>query len=330
MGKAHGSYIQATAGLELVAVCDISAERTQAAAADFPGIVTFNAVDDLLKLPALDLVVIVLPHNLHAPVAIRCLQAGKHVVVEKPMCISVAEATAMIEASRAAGKMLTVFHNRRQDSDYRTLHRLIVQEKLIGEVFSFEMFSGGYSAQNPKWWRSSKEISGGFFYDWGAHFLDWMFGLLPGAITDVTGYFHKRHWHEVSNEDQVQAVMRFESGCVASVTMSSVAHADKPRYWILGDKGAIVDRGGYFEVTGSFEASGHPAVLKVPYRGDSQWETYYTNIAAHLRLGEELTVKPEQARRIIAVLEGAEHASKAGHSLPLATEAEDAAFIRRT
>ncbi len=333
MGRAHASYIQATPGLRLHSVCDLSPDRTEAARADFAGIQTFNAIDELISATDLDLCVIVLPHNLHAPIAIQCARAGKHVVTEKPMCVTVDEATRMIEASRAAGKMLSVFHNRRQDADYQTLRRLLVEERLIGDIFAIEVFSGGFGAQDPKWWRSSKQISGGYFYDWGAHFLDWALGLLPGKIVDVSGYFHKRVWHDVTNEDQVQALVRFESGAVLDITMSSIAHAQKPRWWVLGDKGALVDRQktwgqGHFEVTGDFQASGHSAVLNVPYTGDSHWEAYYANIAAHLLRGEELAVKPEQARRLIAIMEGAEKSSALGHSVVLPTEDEDAQFVR--
>ena len=293
MGRAHANYISQTPGLALHSICDISPERTQAASADFPDLVTFNDVALMLQADDLDLVVIVLPHNLHAPIAIQAAQSGKHVIVEKPMCITVAEATAMIEASRAAGKLLSVFHNRRQDADYRLLREMIVEKKLIGEVFSVEMWGGGWGAPDPKWWRSSKQISGGHFYDWGAHYLDWLLGLVPGGITGVSGYFHKRLWHEVTIEDQVQAVVRFDSGCVANITMSSIAHAGKPRWWILGERGAIVDRGGHFEMTGDFQSEGYPALLRVPYSSDSEWQTYYSNIAAHLQNGAELAVKPE-------------------------------------
>jgi predicted dehydrogenase len=180
MGRAHAEYITQTDGLELTAVCDLDPTRTGAAKEDFAHISTYNDVAQMLAAPDVDLAVIVLPHNLHAPVSIQCSQAGKHVIVEKPMCVTVEEATQMIEASRAAGKMLSVFHNRRQDADYRTLRELVVEKKIIGDVFKIEVWSGGFHKQNPNWWRSSKEISGGYFYDWGAHFLDWLLGLVPG------------------------------------------------------------------------------------------------------------------------------------------------------
>ena len=228
--------IEQTAGLSLAAICDLDASRTAAASQDFPDATTFNSIDQLLQAPDVELCVIVLPHNLHAKIALQCLNAGKHVISEKPMCISTQEATQMIEAARAGDKMLSVFHNRRQDADYQTLRKLVVEDGLIGEVFSVEIWAGGFHPQNPNWWRSSKQISGGYFYDWGAHFLDWLLGIVPGKITDVSGYFQKRLWNDVTNEDQTQALIRFESGCVANITMSSIAHADKPRWWILAQK----------------------------------------------------------------------------------------------
>jgi predicted dehydrogenase len=196
-------------------------------------------------------------------------------------------------------------------------------------VFKVEIWSGGYSEPNPNWWRASKEISGGQFYDWGAHFLDWLLGLLPGQkMESVYGSFHKLVWNEVSIEDHVEASIRFDSGCNVNIQMSQIAHAGKPRWFLLGTKGAIVDRGGYFEVTGDFESEGYKATLRVPYKGDSEWKTYYTNISEHLVQGKDLSVKPEQARRVIAVLEGAEVSSKQGHSIPVPTEDEDAKFVR--
>src|ERR1700733_7328168 len=117
MGKYHGEMINA-AGMQVVAACDVDPARMEIAAKDFPGIRTYTDIDALLEDPEVDLVILILPHNLHAPVAVKAANKGKHVIVEKPMCISVAQADAMIDAARANDVMLSIFHNRRWDGDF--------------------------------------------------------------------------------------------------------------------------------------------------------------------------------------------------------------------
>ncbi len=316
MGKAHCEWIKATEGLSLVAVCDIDPKRTAVAKQDFPWIKTYTDVGKMLRDADVDLVTIVTPHNTHAKLALRCLRAKKHVIVEKPMCITAKEATAMIAKAKEQGVMLTVFHNRRHDGDFLAIKE-VVDKGLIGEVFHVEMFGGGYGHPGY-WWRSNKKISGGAFYDWGAHLLDWLLNLVPGRIVGVNGFFHKLVWRDVTNEDQVEAMIRFESGAVANVQLSSIARAGKPRWRILGAKGAVLDPGG-----GKFkvftEIQGIPAEMEIKYK-ETKWAAYYQNIAGHLLQGKELEVKPEEARRVIAIMEAAEKSSRSGRTEPVPYE----------
>jgi predicted dehydrogenase len=307
MGRAHASWMNA-AGMLTVAACDVDPKRMEAAAQDFPTIRTYTDIKKLLKDDEVDLCVVILPHNLHAEVAVQCAEAGKHVIVEKPMCITVAEADAMIEAAKKSAVMLSVFHNRRHDGDYRAL-REVLQKGVIGDVFQIEA-GGGHYGHPGHWWRADKKISGGAMYDWGAHFLDWILNLVPGKVAGVNGYFQKRVWMDVTNEDHTLVIIRFENGCVAELEQSSLDRAPKPRWRILGTKGALVDMGGD-AFTVHAELDGYPATLRVPYQ-KSDWQAYYTNIAAHLMGGAELEVKPEEARRVIAVMEAAERSAKSG------------------
>lgn len=313
MGKYHADYITKAEGLELVAVCDLDPQRTCVAKDDFPHVKTFNSVDDLLADGEFDLASIVLPHNAHAPVAIQCLAAKKHVVVEKPMCITVAEATEMIETAKKSGVMVTTFHNRRFDGDYLAIKE-VIEKGLIGDIFHVETGGGGYSHPGT-WWRADKRISGGAFYDWGAHFVDWLLGLVPGKMVGITGFFQKLVWLDATNEDHVQALVRFESGAVADVQLSNIAKVGKPKWRILGTKGAILDPAP--GVTGGFKVylnvDGYPAEIEVKYK-QGNWQGYYDNIAGHLLRGEELIVKPEESRRVIALMETAEKSSKSGRT----------------
>jgi len=306
MGKAHASWMQKTKGLDLTAICDIDESRTRAAEEDFPGVQTFNDLDDMLE-EEFDLVAIVTPHNVHCPLALKCLEGGRNVVVEKPMCVTVEEATSMINAARKSKVMLSVFHNRRWDGDFMALKE-VVDKGLIGKVYQIEAFAGGYGHPG-KWWRSDKRISGGAMYDWGAHFLDWILNLVPDKMVGIAGFSHKLVWKDVTNEDDVRAIIKFKSGAVADFQQSSIAMAGKPRWRVLGTKGAIVDGDKSFNVT-TF-VRGIRAQMRIGYK-ESNWDGFYSNISSHLNRGKELEVKPEEARRVIAVMETAEKSWKSG------------------
>jgi predicted dehydrogenase len=173
---------------------------------------------------------------------------------------------------------------------------------------------GGYHHPGY-WWRSDKRISGGAFYDWGAHIVDWVLGLAPGKITEVSGHFQeKRVWHDVTNEDHCHAVVRFDGGCTASIELSHIAAIGKPRWRILGTKGALCQEDDGFRLVtheGGLQRDSRIAYL------ESDWHAYYRNVGDHLTLGEPLEVTPESARRVIAVIETAGRSSKAGKALPV-------------
>jgi predicted dehydrogenase len=317
MGKAHANMISQLPGLEMVAVCDVDRTRTAVAKEDFPGIKTFTSFKKMLEMNDLDLVTLVTPHNIHAQQAVQAAQAGKHVVTEKPMCITAKQATDMVNAAKKSGTMISVFHNRRWDGDYKVLRKLLAAGT-IGEVFQIDVFSGGYG--HPGWWwRSDKKISGGCLYDWGAHFVDWILNLVPSPVDSVTGFYQKLEWHGVTNEDHTVAVIRFANGVMANVEQSHLAAAPKDRWRVLGTKGSIsLGQGNDFWTVRSY-LDGPCVESKVPFE-KVDWLAYYRNIADHLIAGEELEVKGEQGRRVIAVIETAEKSSKQRKSLPVPYE----------
>ena len=320
-GRAHGRWIDATPDLEWVAVCDTDTARLEAAVQEFPHLETYPGVDALLQGADVDMVSIVTPHHTHAPLAIACTRAGKHVVVDKAMCLTVAEATEMIDTAADHGVMLAVFHGRRHDGNFRAIKEAVHGGE-IGDVFHVELTAGGYGKPND-WWYSRKAQGGGGFYYWGPHAIDWVLDLVRDRVAGVTGFYHKLVWDEVDIEDQTRAIMRFENGTVADVTWSHIAAAGKPLWRILGTKGAIVDSGTggnkdyQDEITGppggTFELikieEGERLQTTVPYK-DSDWLTYYQDVADHLLRGGPVPVTGEDGRRTIAVFEAAERSNK--------------------
>jgi scyllo-inositol 2-dehydrogenase (NADP+) len=321
MGKGHAGWISETAGMQAVAMCDASSARVKAAREELPYLQGyFTGLDEMLKMPDLDLIVDILPHNLHAPTALLCLNAGKHVVLEKPFSITIDEANTMIDTAQRKGLMLSLFHNRRWDGDYLTI-RDIIDRGLIGNVFHIECGGGSYGHPGF-WWRSDKSVSGGVMYDWGAHFIDWMLNLVPAKITQVTGDFQKRVWNSVSNEDHGQAWVRFENGVTADYWTSQIAALSRPKWLILGTKGAIrANWGDELELVSYANGIRQDSRVKVALPGYGSVQ-YYRNVADHLLMGEELIVKPEQARRVIGVIDAAQRSSQLGQSVAVAPGCE--------
>jgi predicted dehydrogenase len=232
------------------------------------------------------------------------LRDGKHVIVEKPMCITTDEATAMIEEAKKRNVMLSVFQNRRWDGNFLAIKEF-VDKGLIGEIFHLEMFGGSYN--HPGYgWLSEKNISGGtFFAGGGPHWIDWILNLIPEKMVGITGFFHKLVWNDTSNDDHVEAIILFESGSIANIQESNIASITKPFIRILGTKGGILDDKAIVLIEEK------PAEIKIQHKR-TDWSLYYKNIADHLFRGAELKVKPEQSRRVISVMETAEKSAKSG------------------
>ena len=304
MGKIHGEMITGTPGLTFTCICDRDERALVEAGKDWPKTTMFKDHRRMIHSGRVEVVVIVTPHNTHAQLAVEALEAGCHVVMEKPMAVTSAECTSMIDAAKAHDRMLTVFHNRRLDDDFLTIKDFVARD-LIGDVVYVEGNAAGRGRPRT-WWRTSKEISGGRMHDWGAHFIDWMLQLVPQKVTSVFGCSHKCAWHHVTNQDDATAIFRFENGCVARFYSSAIDPTPHPRWRIIGTKGAIVVEGqGYTLYTDLGKTTG-----EFPkWFPDFTWKYFYWNLADHLVADDPLMVTAEEARRAISVIEAAERSA---------------------
>lgn len=336
IGREHAEAVGAVPGLELALVCDRNPTQRATVEQEMPGVRTCSDSADVVDDAGVDLVIVSTPPNTHAEVAARFLEAGKHVVVEKPFCLTVREADRLLELAVRHQRVLTVYQNRRWDPDFTAIRR-VVESGGIGEVFHVESFVGGHG--HPcDYWHSHEEISGGVFYDWGSHYIDWILNLVPGRVTAVHAAAHKRVWHDVTNADQARITMRFDSGSEAEFIHSDIAVAPKPKWYILGTRGAIVAdwrfaaiqtrrwSGELIEET--LAAADALPVVNVHQRDDESAihvqglgllppppHPFHSNLASHLLDGEPLAVTPESARRNIAVMEAATESARNGSAV---------------
>lgn len=316
MGKLHADLLTQAGGFEITAVCDLLPERRQKAEEELPGVVTYPNVHEMLKDNSVEMVVCILPHDVHAENVVHALRAGRHVVCEKPFCLSEKQAASMLDAARKSKVTLTVFQNRRWDHHYMAAKR-IVESGMIGEVFETHLDFASYSHPGT-WWRSDKKISGGVLFDWGAHVLDWMLHLIPHKVVGVSAYYQKRKWMMVTNEDHVRVVLRFANGAVANFANSSLYGCEPPGWRILGTEGGIhlptiFDA----EATVRTFAHGEPRVTKVP-TGQDTWPSFYKLLRDHLHYGAPVPVRPESSARVIHIMDTAEKSAKVGRELPFA------------
>jgi predicted dehydrogenase len=198
----HAPYIRATPGMALRAVVTRDPAKVHA---DLPDMRVVPDVAALLAEPGIDLVVVASPDALHAEHAIAALEAGKHVLIDKPFATSLADAQCIAEAGEAANKQVTVFQNRRWDSDFRTLQRLIA-EGALGEIVQFESHFDRWRPTPTGLWKEARE--GGVWLDLGPHLVDQalvLFGRPQGVSLDLATLRDA-----APSPDYFHAVLRYE------------------------------------------------------------------------------------------------------------------------
>lgn len=333
MGYTHGLAATETPGMRFTAVCDSNAERRQAAAADFPDARGHADTESLCGDPDVDVVIVATPPVLHAPLAMQLLRAGKHVVVEKPMCLTTADADLLLAASAEVGRTITVHQSRRWDGDFLALRRA-VETDLLGEVFNIETFVGSFD--HPcRWWHSDEALSGGAVYDWGSHHIDWILALYGSTPDQVQATSHKRVWRDVSNSDQIDVHMRWADGREARFIQTDVAAIRKPKFYVQGTKatavgeyrpivddrleagrGHVADPWHHAEApvdlrVGRYEQGYGVVELVLPPVPRVGWP-FHRALADHLLLGEPVPVPPQESREVVSVLEAAHRSAAEG------------------
>ncbi|PUB53828.1 hypothetical protein AC520_0117 [Enterobacter sp. OLF] len=207
--------------------------------ADWPSVPVVSEPKHLFNDPNIDIIVIPTPNDTHFPLAKAALEAGKHVIVDKPFTVTLSQARELDALAKGLGRLLSVFHNRRWDSDFLTVKTLL-SEGTLGEILFFESHFDRFRPQVRHRWREQAGPGSGIWYDLAPHLLDQavnLFGLpvsmtvdlaqlRPGAQT--TDYFH--------------AVLSYpQRRIVLHGTM--VAAAESARYIIHGTRGSYVKFG---------------------------------------------------------------------------------------
>lgn len=310
----HAPLIQACEGLRLAAVGSRSFEGKQP-----PEGVRCASIDEVLADPGIELIVVATPNDSHASLARQALAAGKHVLVDKPFALRVAEAEELVALAREQDRCLSVFHNRRWDADFLTAQQVIAEDRL-GSIAYAEFHFDRYRPEPRPRWREQPGEGAGLLYDLGPHLIDQaccLFGL-PRAVTadvlaqrpgaEVDDYFHL-----LLDYGRMRVVLH----------ASSLMPAHGPRIALYGDVASFRhfgldsqegdlkaglrpgDEGWGRMREARAELLTHDGQVTAIATQRGRYQDYYAGIARALITGGEPPVTATQALDVMRVLEAA-------------------------
>lgn len=318
---------------KLTAVYDLREECRENARQK--GVKAFDNLQDFLDSHLFEMVVVATSNNNHCPLACAALEAGYHVMVEKPAALTSGEIETMIETGKRCGKLFTVHQNRRWDRNFLIIKKAL-EAGLIGKPYVIEnrvVGARGAGASGMFGWRDLEDHGGGMLLDWGVHMLDQVLYLIDEPIASVYAEVLPLYGNAV--DDYSKIIITFASGLVAQVEVSTGAFIGTPKWYIQGDQGGLVmqDESDEFAVirrsTGAHridvpttaytltapetrsvskyvvdgvEELHYPPKEELP---PQDWASLYLNLAGVLDGTEELVVKPEQVLRCFKVIEAA-------------------------
>jgi scyllo-inositol 2-dehydrogenase (NADP+) len=288
----------------------------------YPSVQAAKSLDEVLSDADIDLVSICTPSHTHFDYAKQCLLAGKHVLVEKPFTATAAEAEELISLAKKQGKVLSIFQNRRFDSDFMTVKK-VVENQLLGDLVAFEIhFDRHKPILNPKRWKEAVTPANGILYDLGAHIIDQTIVLFGKPNSVVGDTFIQREGSEIDDAFHI----RLDYGKLKVILKSSLlVREEGPRYILHGTKGSFVKYGldvqedhlkaGLMPRMEGFgvESSEKWGILNTEINGQhfrghietevGNWDFLFQNLYEAIAEGKELLVKPEEVLEQIKIIE---------------------------
>lgn len=235
MGSWHVKYIQQSDVCELAGICDIDPAKQEKAKER--GIYVYPSFEDILADPSVDLLTLAVPNELHMPLAVQALDAGKNVISEKPVTMNSDDLKKMIAASNRSGKLFTTHQNRRWDCDFLMMKEVYASGKL-GNVFCIESRYHG-SRGIPGDWRTEKAHGGGMIYDWGVHLIDQMLQIVYDRKIEKV-YCRCDHILNTEVDDGFKLDLYYEGGLTARIEVSTYNFIALPRFYMAGRLGTAM------------------------------------------------------------------------------------------
>ncbi|HWJ25073.1 MAG TPA: Gfo/Idh/MocA family oxidoreductase [Flavisolibacter sp.] len=291
IAKRHAEIIQKTG--KLVAVCDINYERADELAKAHQA-KSYYSIDDLLvQEPEVDIVVICSPNGLHAEHAIKSLQFGKHVLCEKPLCITSAAARQMVDTAYLCCKKLYVVKQNRYNEPVQ-LAKKAVDEGKIGRILSFQVncfWNRPESYYVTGDWKGTKYLDGGILYTQFSHFIDLIYWFL-GDTESISGFVTKNDRENIEIEDTGVASLKMKNGAIGTInyTINSYNHNLEGSFALFGENGSIKIGGQYLNTLEWYETANKEKPALTQKNEPNNYGFYQGSMSNHEKVYQDLVL----------------------------------------
>jgi predicted dehydrogenase len=331
----HAPIITSVSGFNLAKIYTTNCENIKLANERYPQALVVSNMKDIMKDESIHLVIVAAPNSSHYSIAKEAILLGKHVIIEKPFTVTSEEADELITLAYINGTVLSVYHNRRWDSDFKTVKK-IVESKKLGNLVECELH---YDRFRPllkeNTWKEDCNPGSGILYDLGSHLID-QAQVLFGLPNDITADLRvQRTGSKII--DNFTMVLNYSNLSYPNlkVTIKSglLIKGNIPRYMLFGDKGSFIKYG--LDTQEEALKSGHTPLTRNDWGKEPEeiyglldtiidgaeriekveseigdYREYYTNIYKAIILKQDVAVKAEQARNTIRLIELAIESSR--------------------
>ena len=335
MGHWHLKNAPRVEGVSVVAAYDIDHAKVEEAVS--LGMKGYDTLQGILSDKDINLILVSTPNDCHCELVCAALKAGKNVICEKPVAMSLEELDKMIACAKENGVLFTVHQNRRWDKDFLTVKNLW-DKGTLGHIYAIH--SRLHGARGAMFgWRAEKEHGGGMIYDWGVHFVDQI--LTMAGYDCVKSVFCKTEKVKTPEvEDYFFLLMDLKNRAHVQMEIGTWVLKPMPRWLVLGDLGTayvndFTATGGVISVdesvepeeivvmttsgpTRTFAPRGKKEIVETPLpEVNADLREYYENLRDAIDGKAELIVKPEQVRSVFCVLDAAFRSAESGEMVKI-------------
>ncbi|MCD4712003.1 MAG: Gfo/Idh/MocA family oxidoreductase [Clostridiales bacterium] len=319
----HSTIIRSVEGFNITKVVTTDPVKESLAKKDIENVVVVQSMDDVIHDPDIHLIVISTPNTSHVKIAEMAIKNKKHVIVEKPFTVTSKEAEYLTKLAKNFDVVLSVYHNRRFDGDYKTILK-IIDSGTLGRLVELESHFDRFRTElKAEAWREDNLPGSGVLYDLGSHLIDQVvhkFGMPNEIYADIAA----QRFGKV--DDQFELILYYD-GLKVTLKSGSLVKEPLPRFILQGTKGAFVKFGldvqeddlkagllpsddpfddgwgsepeAFWGKLNTIDECKRIETLKGDYR------TYYRNIYGAIQFGEPLLVEPKDGLNVIKIIEAA-------------------------